>query len=374
MIAKLWRKIMAWGRPEDVVAQQPEEDVIELVEVAEVTEDDIDNVLSRLGREEVEGVIKGLCTSALRRLRQEVVGENEDGLDRTVRKYRSKVARRTWHVAQKWCKWTDEGPVLMPDNTRLYYRKGHTEVIVQEYAPQVRLMKFKGALAKRNSTDEHMSQGDKERVYTYSLALPYMVFIYRFLDGLFSECYVAFSDRPLKRLQERPLRPYLSNLDSNLKLCHGASFHRGELVKGDLIQQVALVLNNFWQTIYSDEWGAHFWANKSHFINQVEDSRMASMDGWQEASLENPLFVIEDVNWLQHTEENFGDMVVRLFEHETDDAGFQQELYNDLVENFLDEVKKVIEENMQSAEQKAVVGLEDVAKDMLTRLAKLGKN
>jgi len=363
---------MAWGnRPEEVVAQQPEDDVIEL-EVVEEPLDQIDDVLSRLGREEVEKALKELCVTAMKRMRQEVIGENEDTLDRAIRKYRAKVARRTWHVAQKWCKWTDEGPVLMPDNTRLYYRKGQTEVVVQEFSPQVRLMKFKGALAKRANTDEHISNAEKERVHTYSLALPYVVFIYKFSDGMFTDCYVAFCDRPLKKLQERPLRPYLSNLDSNLKLCHGASFHRNELIKGDIIQQIALVLNNFWQTIYSDEWAAHFWANKNHFDVQVEDVRMATMEGWQAASLDNPLFVIEDVNWMQHTEENFGDMVVRLFEHDQDDAGFQQELYTDLVENFLDEVKKVVEENMQSVEQKTVSGLDDVAKDLLTRLVKSG--
>lgn len=370
MLAKLWGKLMSWGnRPEEAVAQEPEE-VLEIVE----EHDEMSEILQRLGQEEVEKALKDLCVGVMKRFRQELIGENEDLLDRALRKYRAKVARRTWHVAQMWCKWTDEGPVLMPDNTRLYYRKGQTEVLVQEYPPQVRLMKFKGALAKRNSTDEHQSEAEKNKVHTYSLALPYIVFIYKFTEGLLNDCYVAFCDRPLKRLQERPLRPYLSNLDSNLKLCHGASFHRSELVKGDIIQQVALVLNNFWQTIYSDEWSSHFWANKTHFAIQAEDSRMATIEAWQEASLDNPLFVVEDVNWLQHTEENFGDMVVRLFEHDQTDASFQQELYTDLVENFIDEVKKVVEDNMQSVEQKSVAGLDALGKDLLTRLGKLGRS
>jgi len=189
-------------------------------------------VADLIDEKKLETFLQEMCSSRLKRFRQELIGENEDLFGKTIRKYRSKVARRTWNVIQKWCKWTDEGPVLMPNNTRLYYRKGQTEVIVQEYPPQVRLMKFKGSLIlRKNTSDESVSQIDREKVFSYSLALPYIIFIYRFVDGTFQDCYISFSDRPMKKLQEKPLRPFLSNLDSNLKLCHGPSFIRSELVK-----------------------------------------------------------------------------------------------------------------------------------------------
>lgn len=353
---------MGWGKQE-VTAAQPEQDPKVVIE----------DLLKGIDSSKIEKVLHDMCAAAMKRYRQELIGENEDSFGQAIRKYRSKVARRTWHVAQKWCKWTEEGPLLMPDNTRLYYRKGKTEVIVQEFPPQVRLMKFRGALVNRENSTTKQSESNANKQYTYSLALPYVVFIYRFIDGLFQDCYIAFSDRPLKRLQERPLRPFLSNLDSNLKLCHGSSFVRDDLIKGDLIQQVALILNNFWQTTYSDEWSSHFWANKNHFTVDTPDERMVSMEKWQEASIENPLFVIDDVNWLNHTEENFGDMVVRLFDGDQDDSAFQQELYNDLSENFIEEVGKIVEENSKAVEQKSVAGLEGLAGDLLTQLAKLCK-
>lgn len=309
--------------------------------------------------------LQSLFKKQMNAYKQELMAENDELLDRALRKYSSKVARRSWHVGQKWCKWNDEGPILMPDHTRLYYRKGNTEVIVQEFAPQVRLMKFTGGLAKREDTDTKQPDAEKLKTYNYSLALPYIIFIFKFVDGVFSETYVTFSDRPLKKLQEKPLRPYLSNLDSNLKLCLGASFIRDDLIKGDLVQQVALVLNNFWSTVYSDEWSSHYWNNKKHF-SDIEDSRMSTLEGWQEASMDNPLFVIEDVKWLHHTEESFGDMVVRLFENDSEDASFRQELYNDLVDNFLDEVKNVITDNFKTVESKGCNDLEALASQLLT--------
>lgn len=327
-----------------------------------------------LSESDVVKALKATVKSFLGRYKGELEGENQELLDRALRKYRSKVARRSWSVSQKWCKWNDDGPVLMPDQTRLYYRKGNTEVVILEYAPQVRLMKFTGSLAKRANTSVIQEDADKRKVHNYSLALPYIVFIFRFTDGIFSEAYLAFNDRPMKRLQEKPLRPYLSNLDSNLKICFGPTFTamKDQLVKGDIVQQVDLALNNFWSTIYSDEWSGHYWNTKEHF-DAISDNRMATLEGWQQASMDNPLFVVEDVNWLQHTEESFGDMIVRLFENDNEDASYQQDLYNDLVDAFINEVKNLIDENYTTVESKVAVNYEDLATQLLTQLDKLGK-
>lgn len=320
-------------------------------EVSQVApqEFDINAAVAKLDTEEGREVLKNLSTQIIKRFKQEIIGENEDLLDRSLRKFRAKVARRTWHVAQKWGKWAEDGPVLMPDYTRCYYRKGKTEVMVQEVPPQVRLMKFKGALAKRASSSDPINDKERDKVHNYSLALPYVVFIYRFVEGLFVDVYVSFSDRPLKKLQERPLRPYLSNLDSNLKLCHGASFDRTQLEKDNLTQQAAFVLSHFWQTVYSDEWSSHYWQSKKNFEG---DNRLKDLESWQEASIDNSLFVIEDAKWLKHNEETYGDMIVRLFENDGVNNEFQQDLYKDLVDNFLDEVKEVIQGNLNTAEQK----------------------
>lgn len=322
---------------------------------------------TNITKEQAVRIVTDLLAKAHKRFKQELAGENEEFLDRVVRQHRAKVARCSWKAAQKWCKFDSEGPVLMPDYTRIYYRKGNTEVLLQEYPPQVRLMKFMGSLAKREHSTARQNEAEAGRTYHYSLALPYVVFLFKFVNGVFTEVRCAFSDRPLRSLDERPLRPYLSNIDSNLTVCLGRDFDRNQLVKDNIVQQAALVLSHFWQTSYSDEWSAHFWANKSHF--QDVDPRMASMDAWQDNSAENPLFVVENVDWLKHHEENFGDMIVRLFEDDKGNVELHEDLYNQYVENFLEDVKKTFNDNLDAVESRVQESTVDqLAEELLAKL------
>lgn len=305
-----------------------------------------------IDKNKLKDALTKVLTGVFSRFKQEMSGENEETLDRVVRQHRASVARRSWKTSQKWCKWNDEGPILMPDFTRLYYRKGKTEIVIQEFAPQTRLMRFKGSLAKRDSSTDYLSGDDNGTTFQYSLSLPYTVFIFKFVDGMFSAVRCAFSDRPLKRLEERPLRPYLSNIDSQLLVCLGRDMDRSELIKDNIAQQCAFILSSFWQTVYSDEWSQHFWASKSHF--QDSDSRLATLEAWQDASIDNPLFVVEDVAWLQHTEETFGDIVVRMFEDDATNLSLHEELYEELADNFLAEVKKTFDANFDSTKEKVL--------------------
>lgn len=318
-------------------------------------------------KQQADEIVKDLLSKSYSRFKQELVGENDEMLDRVLRQYRAKVARHSWKLSQKWSKWDSEGPVLMPDYTRIYYRKGKTEVLLQEFPPQVRLMKFRGSLVSRDNTGVSLNNIEDQKVYHYSLALPYVVFLFKFVDGVFSEVRCAFSDRPLKRLEERPLRPYLSNIDSNLSVCLGTGLDRKQLIKGQLTQQVAFILDHFWHTAYSDEWSGHFWANKSHF--QHQDERMSSVQNWQNASQENSLFVVDDVKWLQHSDESFGDMIVKLFQDDSENQKLQEDIYEELVDTFFEEIKKTILENISTVGEKVSdQQINDLSEELLTRL------
>jgi len=314
----------------------------------------------KMNKNKATKIVKELVSTAYKRFKQELAGSNEEFLDRVLRKYRAKVVRYGWKTSQKWCKWDDDGPILMPDHTRIYYRKGDSEILLQEFPPQVRLMKFKGALVNRSSSTAQISEVDATAIHNFSLALPYVDFIFKFVGGMFVDVRCAFSDRPLKRLEEKPLRPYLSNIDSNLSVCLGSSFDRSQLIKNNLAQQAAFVLDNFWHTAYSDEWSTHFWATRSHF--QENDKRLAGLQSWEEMSQENSLFVVEDVNWLKHQEDSFGDMIVRLLEDDSQNAEMQQDLYNELVEEFFEELKKTYGDNVNEVE-------ESVSEDIAEKLA-----
>ena len=316
-----------------------------------------------LSKERAREIVADLLINARSRFKQELAGENEEFLDRVVRQYRAKVARCSWKASQKWCKWNDEGPVLMPDYTRMYYRKGNTEVMVLEYPPQVRLVKFKGSLALRESSTDKIDPIKSNEIMHYSLALPYVVFIFKYVNGVFTDVRCAFSDRPLKRLEEKPMRPYQSNIDNNLSVCLGKTFDSELLIKDNIVQQSAYVLNHFWQTIYSDDWSQHFWNYKTHFAGL--DSRMTDLPSWQAASIENSLFVVEDVQWLPYHEDSFGDVVVRMFDDDTGNVQLHEELYTDLVNNFLEEVTTTFTENLDTVEQKTFDGLVDQLADNL---------
>lgn len=324
--------------------------------------------MAEITKEKAKEILHGILLKYHKRFKQELEGENEELLPRTVQKYREQVARYSWKASQKWCKWVNEGPVLMPDHTRIYYRKGNTEIVLQELPPQVRIMKFRGSLARRDSSTDKISIEEGTKVFHYSLAIPYLIFIFKFVEGMFFEVKCAFSDRPLKRCQEMPIRPYLSNIDSNLTLCLGRDFDESLLEKDNISQQTALVMSHFWDSAYSDEWSSHFWSNKAHF--QECDQRLSTLEDWQKNSIENPLFVIEDVKWIQYEDDNFGDMIVRMLECDSTDNDMGEELYSELVEEFLGEITKTYGDNLNFVDNKVRPAILDLLAEELVEKIK----
>lgn len=317
-------------------------------------------------REKTKQLLEQLVESVKSRYKQEFKGEQEEFMDRVLRTHRGKIARVSWRASQKWCKWTKEGPVLFPDSTRIYYRKGDTEILLQEFAPQTRFLKFTGSLAARGSSIEEISETAMEEVHRYSLPLPYTVFIFKFIKGKFHEVKVAFCDRPLRRLKERPLRPYFSNIDTTLKVCLGHSFNEDELITGDLVQQASYVVGYFWQSIFRDEWASHYWDNKHHF-EQLEDHRMSTLEKWQETGFNDPLFVIDDVQWMAFEEDTFGDIIVNMLHTDAVNQDFSEELYLEFIEEFLEDVQQTLDENVEAAGDKlSVPNLDDIVDELLS--------
>lgn len=319
--------------------------------------------MKKINKTQAKELIAELVTLSNKRFKQELSGENEEVLDRVIRQYRAKVARCSWKASQHWCKWNEDGPVLMPDYTRIYYRKGSTEIVLQEFPPQIRFLKFRGSLVNRNSSTENLAQAEYDKNYHFSISLPYVVFIFKFVDGVFFDVKCVFCDRPLRRLEEKPFRPFLSNIDSNLSVCLGAGFDRSQLIKNDITQQSVFVLDYFWHSSFSDEWSTHYWASKSYF--QKYDPRLGTLQKWQENSADNPLFVVEDVKWLEHSEENFGDMIVKMFEGDKDNSGLHEEIYNSLVDEFMNNLLETFKQNIQSIENKMTDSMIDELADKL---------
>lgn len=304
-----------------------------------------------ISEDQAKEIVKELVAEARGQFIQELVGESEDPLDRALRHHMEKVARHSWKISQKWCKWDDDGPVLMPNNTRIYYRKGRSEIVLQEFPPQVRLLKFSGGLAHKNNSIDDLDNQLK-KIHHFSLSLPYVVFIFKFTDGLLVKDKIkcAFLDRPLKNLSETPLIPYLSNIDGTLRVCLGHTFDDSKLVKDNLSQQIAYTLDNFWNTSYNEDWSKNFWDIKKHF--QDSDPRLASLQAWEEATYDNSLFVVEDVDWPAFGEENFGDIIVSLLSDDKNDAEYNEDLYLNLVESFFEDIKNTYDQSLSDIEER----------------------
>ena len=252
-------------------------------------------------------------------LTQETDGKIAQSLDPVLNKFAAKNSRYMWKMGQKWCGWNDEGPILMPNNARIFYRKGKTEVILQEFTPQVRTFKYLGT--------------------SYALGFPYVIFVHKFKDGGFESTKICFSDRPLKSLQESPKIPYMSNIQSgDLNLCFGTSFDKTKLKKGDYNQQIAYVLDYFWNSEFNRDWEDNLTACQSHFAG----TELESLESWQEATARDRLFVVNQ-DWPSSSYyKQFGDIIVRCFTDDNKDSEIRNEIYDHLNEQLAEEAKEAL--------------------------------
>lgn len=85
--------------------------------------------------------------------------------------------------------------------------------------------------------------------------------------------------------------------------------------------------------------------------------------------MENSLFVVEDVHWLQHTEESFGDMIVRMFQDDKPNQDLQDGIYEELVDGFFEEIKKAVQENVTTvADRLSEQQINELSEDLLTQV------
>jgi hypothetical protein len=116
---------------------------------------------------------------------------------------------------------------------------------------------------------------------------------------------------------------------------------------------VALILDYFWQSVFSDEWSTNYWSLKSYF-QEIGDQRLCSFENWQESSFKNSLFVIEDVNWLPSSSGSFGDIIVKILENDSDNIKFKQEIYDELSDEFIKTIEGSIKNSLNFVKEKVM--------------------
>ena len=142
--------------------------------------------------ESIKTELRLFVSELLARYGQEYRGELDLCIQDRTERFESDISSLSWRLAQQWCHWTDDGPVLFPQQTRLFYRKGDTVVVVQEFPPHDRRVTCLTSLVDSpiSSAHENPDPHDTSRLV---LPLPYTVFISTFREGEFESMKLAFN-------------------------------------------------------------------------------------------------------------------------------------------------------------------------------------
>jgi hypothetical protein len=281
---------------------------------------------------EVAELLNDLKSHFVNGYRQETLSVLDESCTEVLKQFKATVGRRCWKLSQKWCQWGDNRPILQPNKSRLFYRKGNTDIMVIEQDPQVRTLRFNPSFSESGS---------------YNVALPYVVFIFRFINEKFTDVYCMFNDKPLGDLSERPIKPYLTNINEDLRVCLGNTF---SLPSGlNHHQTVEYILSYFWTAEHSNEWNDH-WNYNQHYFSST-DGRLATLAGWAAATQDNPLFVIDDVTWQKHNR-TVGDLIVGLTKTDAKAREFEETIFQDLVNEFLQSVQRAMSVSLEQSSEK----------------------
>jgi hypothetical protein len=173
-------------------------------------------------------------------------------------------------------------PVL-PPGTRWLCRKKDLLQLVLEHAPQCRTLRC--SRGKQGADDYH----------PYRLAFPYIIYVLTFYRYGFEEMKMFFRNLAL-------ISPSDTLYHTNLPNVRGEPGHHGsqrvclryrpEMLEGvPLAEAVPALIQFFWSTGFNQDI-----AQSAFERAQDRDPRFASLEAWEAASLENPLFPLE-VDW-----------------------------------------------------------------------------
>ncbi len=181
-------------------------------------------------------------------------------------------------------------PLLPGPGVRFYAHWGQQCLLVYEEPPGQRTIRIRYK---------------KERGY-FTLALPYVIFIPRFIRPAHANGQLAlnhlsvyFRTKPLASLKDKLLYPPLPNIEGKAKNPHQPDFvcQHDYLLPGlSLAQAVEQVLTHFWQdTFLEDEMQDDYF--NYYRRSKTLDRRLRSFLAWQTASERNPLFVLQAKWW-----------------------------------------------------------------------------
>lgn len=183
-----------------------------------------------------------------------------------------------------------------------------------------------------------------------------MHFIIHYKEGRLSEYYCSFSNKSLANAEEAPCLPCLPNIESmSLRVCRGNSLNVDDVAYGDYNELSERILQSFWRSAFSNEWNENMRTCMSH------DSRLATLDTWEQNSEKDPLFVL-GIDWPKSRYENYGELFSGLLKQDSTSLKMNEELFSDLVEGFVSETNEELSKSLNNSDNSRKSIDRDVAK------------
>lgn len=241
---------------------------------------------------------------------QEIMGEIIDESERFVMDRYIAINDNIWRSFQQYKRHVETEPFIMPKGTRLAYTQGNKTVIMVEQEPMVRSTLFteKSAYGKRHGN----SKKEKgvflyEDTYLFRLAYPYLYYIFQIIETKGEEdsdkksttarVSIYMSKKaisgPSDILYKLPLpnvmqgREDVNDIYSYMCLNMDVKDESSKLT--DLQSQIDNLIEQFWNRPFNTD-------GTGHRYRLLGDPRLDTLDRWEEASQDDPLFVC-NVNW-----------------------------------------------------------------------------
>lgn len=165
---------------------------------------------------------------------------------------------------------------VLPLNTRFYSRNAYKEVVVVEQSPMVRNLYVDPSIS------------EEEKMSTFSLAFPFVIFVLQFNDGEFKKARLFYRNEPLHSLHDKLYISNLPNIDEKCVVCMGDSFPT--LKSQEISGKVREIINYFWASNFNADYSEQFEA----YGEQYE--ALNSFKKWQKVSKKNSNFSI-NIKW-----------------------------------------------------------------------------
>jgi hypothetical protein len=264
--------------------------------------------------------MKDIFGKLVKRSQQDYLNTTEERWKVFCDKMAERLQRRFWREFQQNIEWKHPDPIIYPDNTRLFYHKGDTSLILIEQKPMVRTVRMAARLI--------LPTADiKQTVPPFTLAFPYVVYALKFREGSFVDGHLFFMRTPLRKISDRPLMPCLSNLSPNIcKICFGSNFGATPLGEPyDYNTQVENLLSFYWNAEFTTDWPENF--EKARRV----DPRVETPRKWSEESKRHPLFVL-DVKWPVVDFDNYRHLCSAIFSDDTKVRELKKQVYDAIIE------------------------------------------